>query len=169
MSSEQSPGSDPNSPSLKKKGVDGPAPKALPEDTTIPEDGMPLNPGDQSVQFIPAGQDPANGDAKVEIGDSPGHPKFVGLGKEELMKFANDPFWVRLRWFLFILFWIIWLAMLVGAVVIILYAPKCSDKLVGPTDGPYLQVNVKDVSPNGRFDGEFHHHEIERPRGKSLK
>merc|ERR1719323_1785201 len=41
------------------------------------------------------------------------------------MKYANDPFWVRLRWILFILFWIIWVAMLVSSIVIIIYAPKC--------------------------------------------
>jgi solute carrier family 3 protein 2 len=50
----------------------------------------------------------------------------VGLTKEELMKYANDPFWVRLRWFLFITFWILWGMMLLGAVMIILAAPKCS-------------------------------------------
>lgn len=47
------------------------------------------------------------------------------MGKEELMKFANDPFWVRLRWFLFISFWVLWVAMLAGAIAIILMAPKC--------------------------------------------
>ena len=50
---------------------------------------------------------------------------FEGLTKEELMKYANDPYWVRLRWALFILFWIIWVAMLVSSIVIIIYAPKC--------------------------------------------
>lgn len=48
------------------------------------------------------------------------------MGKEELMRYANDPFWVRLRWILFISFWLTWLAMLLGAVVIIIGAPKCS-------------------------------------------
>lgn len=50
---------------------------------------------------------------------------FVGMGKEELMKYANDPFWVRLRWFLFILFWLLWAGMLIGAIMIIYAAPKC--------------------------------------------
>jgi len=50
---------------------------------------------------------------------------FQGLTKDELMKYANDPFWVRLRWILFILFWLVWVAMLVASVVIIVYAPKC--------------------------------------------
>ncbi|EFA06898.1 amino acid transporter heavy chain SLC3A1 [Tribolium castaneum] len=65
-----------------------------------------------------------NGDAKLDIGDL--KTAFVGLTKEELMKYANDPFWVRLRWFLFITFWILWGLMLLGAVMIILAAPKCN-------------------------------------------
>lgn len=51
--------------------------------------------------------------------------KFVGMSKEELMKYANDPFWVRLRWVLFVGFWLLWAAMLGGAVLIIVAAPKC--------------------------------------------
>lgn len=64
-----------------------------------------------------------NGDAKLDIGEI--RSAFVGMGKEELMKFANDPFWVRLRWFLFILFWLLWAGMLIGAIMIIYAAPKC--------------------------------------------
>ena len=41
------------------------------------------------------------------------------------MKYADDPKWVRVRWALFILFWLIWLAMLVASILIIIYAPKC--------------------------------------------
>ena len=48
------------------------------------------------------------------------------MTKEELMKYANDPFWVRLRWIFFIGFWLVWLGMLVGAVLIIIDAPKCA-------------------------------------------
>lgn len=48
------------------------------------------------------------------------------MTKEELLKFANDPFWQRLRWTFFILFWALWVAMLAGAIWIILKAPKCS-------------------------------------------
>jgi len=51
--------------------------------------------------------------------------EFEGLTKEELMKYADDPKWVRVRWALFILFWLIWLAMLVASILIIIYAPKC--------------------------------------------
>lgn len=65
-----------------------------------------------------------NGDAKIDI--EVVKAVLAGMGKEELMKFANDPFWIRLRWALFIFFWLIWAAMLAGAVAIIVMAPKCS-------------------------------------------
>merc|ERR1711973_880012 len=64
-----------------------------------------------------------NEETKIDMGKE--KEAFEGLTKEELMKYANDPFWVRLRWILFALFWIIWVAMLVASVVIIIYAPKC--------------------------------------------
>ncbi|CAG0915130.1 unnamed protein product [Notodromas monacha] len=53
---------------------------------------------------------------------------FAGMSKEELMQYANDPFWVRLRWFLFIFFWLVWFGMIGGAVAVILTAPKCPEK-----------------------------------------
>lgn len=65
-----------------------------------------------------------NGDAKIDI--EMVKAVLSGMGKEELMKFANDPFWIRLRWALFIIFWLIWAAMLAGAIAIIVMAPKCS-------------------------------------------
>ena len=43
-----------------------------------------------------------NGDAKIDVGPV---PTFSGLNKEELMKYSNDPFWVKVRWFLFLFFW----------------------------------------------------------------
>lgn len=65
-----------------------------------------------------------NGDTKIDIETV--KQALSGMGKEELMKFANDPFWVRLRWFLFIAFWLLWLAMLSGAIAIVVMAPKCT-------------------------------------------
>lgn len=65
------------------------------------------------------------------------------MTKDELMKYANDPFWVRLRWFMFILFWVVWLAMLIGALMIIVYAPKCTatEKLSWWQSGPLAVVD----------------------------
>merc|ERR1711910_147340 len=75
---------------------------------------------DQKVNIAPS-------DTKIEMGKEKEKEEegFKGLSKEELMQFANDPFWVKLRWVLFILFWIIWVAMLAASVVVIIYAPKC--------------------------------------------
>ena len=64
-------------------------------------------------------------ETKIDIGNEKEKEAFQGLTKEELMKYANDPFWVRLRWILFIFFWIIWVAMLAASIIIIIYAPKC--------------------------------------------
>jgi len=90
------------------------------------EDGtkVPLTNDDPEVKFT-SSNNPPNGDAKIDIGAA---PTFSGLSKEELMKYADDPFWVRLRWFLFILFWGIWLLMLVAAIVIIIQTPRCAAK-----------------------------------------
>ncbi|KAL7631195.1 UNVERIFIED_CONTAM: hypothetical protein RMT77_018503 [Armadillidium vulgare] len=97
---------------------------ATPE-MTPQEDGtkVPLTDGDPVVSIEEAKfvSNP-NGDAKIDV-EVP--PAFSGLTKEELMKYSNDPFWVRLRWFLFILFWAGWLAMLIMAIVIIIQAPGC--------------------------------------------
>lgn len=70
---------------------------------------------------------PVNGEPDVDVeGGGRVAPEFCGLTKEELMRYANDPFWVRLRWFLFVLFWIIWIGMLVAAIAIIVLGPKCA-------------------------------------------
>lgn len=56
---------------------------------------------------------------------SPDESPRVGLTKEELMKYANEPFWVRLRNILFAVFWIVWVAILVAAVGYVINSPKC--------------------------------------------
>jgi len=86
------------------------------------DSALKTNKDASEVKFISV--DSQNGDAKIDIENM--KIAFAGMGKEELMKFANDPFWVRLRWFLFISFWVLWVAMLAGAVAIIVIAPKCT-------------------------------------------
>jgi len=80
------------------------------------DEANPLTPGEQTVKIT-------SNETKIDIGKE--KEEYQGLTKEELMKYANDPYWVRLRWILFALFWVIWVAMLVASVVIIIYAPKC--------------------------------------------
>ena len=52
----------------------------------------------------------------------------MGLSKEELSNFADDPFWVRTRRILFVGFWVVWLAMIVAAAIIIAVTPRCPAK-----------------------------------------
>ncbi|XP_003742294.1 4F2 cell-surface antigen heavy chain [Galendromus occidentalis] len=68
-----------------------------------------------------------NGEAKVDIGDS--GDCLVGLSKAEVMKYATNPTWIMLRRTLFFLFWAIWVAMLVGAIFIIIVTPRCQKGL----------------------------------------
>ena len=73
---------------------------------------------------------PLNAEKKAEIfASTKNEPKEkkspIGLTKEELMKYAKDPFWCRLRKILFIAFWALWLFMFVGAFLIIHYYPSC--------------------------------------------
>lgn len=51
--------------------------------------------------------------------------EYIGLTKEQLAQYANDPFWRTLRIILFILFWLAWIAMLAAAIFIVIVSPKC--------------------------------------------
>ncbi|KAM9786471.1 amino acid transporter heavy chain SLC3A2-like isoform 1-T1 [Syngnathus typhle] len=68
-----------------------------------------------------------NGCVKVKMDEEEREAKFTGLNKEELLRVASTPGWVRTRCALLVLFWLGWLGMLVGAVLIILQAPRCRD------------------------------------------
>lgn len=72
-----------------------------------------------------------NGLVKIKVADDEAEAaaaaKFTGLSKEELLKVAGSPAWVRTRWALLVLFWLGWLGMLAGAVVIIVRAPRCRE------------------------------------------
>ncbi|XP_015591180.1 maltase 1 isoform X2 [Cephus cinctus] len=87
-----------------------------------------------------------NGDAKIDIETV--KQTLAGMGKEELMKYANDPFWIRLRWFLFVAFWLLWLSMLAGAIAIIVMAPKCSAPKPKKwwEQSPIIQLDASDVA-----------------------
>lgn len=114
--------------------------------TLILDDKQELQSKKEALQLLekkPASADQlqTNGDTKIKIMEP--EKTFSGMTKDELMKYANDPFWIRLRWFMFILFWAVWLGMLVGALFIIVYAPKCAptEKLSWWQTGPLLTVD----------------------------
>lgn len=101
-----------------------PTPERSPDDPmdVDKEARMLLNPPGESVQFL-QNANATNGQVVLPINNR--QSSGVGMSKQELMKYANDPFWIRLRMTLFVLFWVVWFAMLIGAVLIIAFAPGC--------------------------------------------
>ena len=87
----------------------------------IPLEDVAAEKQPEKIKFINGGA----AEAHVDIEDGSVQKDFTGMSKEELMQYANDPFWVRLRIFLLIFFWLAWFAMLIAAIVIIILAPKC--------------------------------------------
>lgn len=77
-------------------------------------------------------------DGKTEAVDivSPGTGNY-GLTKSELMVYANDPTWRKIRWGMFSLFWLVWLGML-GASFAIIMQTSCPSKVDG---GPVEVTN----------------------------
>merc|ERR1711874_649948 len=110
------------------------------------DEGNPLTSDEPAVKIT------AN-ETKIDMGkETQEKGQYEGLSKEELMKFANDPYWVRLRWILFALFWVIWVVMLVASIVIIINAPKCPS----PEPKQWWQKNAMykvDVKKFNDFDG----------------
>jgi len=78
---------------------------------------------DSTVKFL-NGSDKTSEVAIIDK-DKRSNEEFVGLTKEELMKYANDPFWRRVRIILMVVFVITWVVMLAAAIAIIVVAPKC--------------------------------------------
>lgn len=76
---------------------------------------------------------------------------YSGLKKEELLKYANDPYWVRLRIILLVIFSAIWLAMLVAAIVIIVLTPKCPPR---PNQEWWETAMVYCIQPKSFFDSD---------------
>nr|AAI59203.1 Slc3a2 protein [Danio rerio] len=113
-----------------------------------------LNEMDQEKQPM-TGQTPTgtekNGSVKVKVPED-AEVKFTGLSKEELMKVAGTAGWVRTRWALLVLFWLGWVGMLAGAIVIIVQAPRCKPipEMHWWNEGPLYQIsNLDAFSKNG--------------------
>lgn len=82
-----------------------------------------------------------NGSVKVKIPDEK-ESKFTGLSKEELLRVAGTPGWIKVRWALLIFFWLGWIGMLAGAIVIIVQAPRCKPlpEMNWWDEGPLYQI-----------------------------
>ncbi|XP_068456206.1 amino acid transporter heavy chain SLC3A2-like isoform X2 [Clinocottus analis] len=97
------------------------------------QEKQPMTGGGARAQDGPpaAGEDPdpvpeKNGTVKLKIPEDR-EEKFTGLNKEELMRVAGTPGWVRTRWALLVWFWLCWFGLLGGAVLIVLQAPRCRE------------------------------------------
>ncbi|KAF3697654.1 4F2 cell-surface antigen heavy chain [Channa argus] len=93
-----------------------------------------------------------NGSVKLKIDED--EAAFTGLSKEELMKVAGTPGWVRTRWVLLVLFWLGWFGMLAGAIVIIVQAPRCKPlpEMDWWNEGPLYQISDAEAFSGGLKD-----------------
>ncbi|XP_028284556.1 solute carrier family 3 member 2a [Parambassis ranga] len=95
-----------------------------------------------------------NGSVKLKVPED--EVTFTGLSKEELMKVAGTPGWVRTRWVLLVLFWLGWVGMLAGAIVIIVQAPRCKPipEMNWWNEGPLYQISdLNTFSEDGGLQG----------------
>lgn len=115
----------------------------------------------------PAGGE-KNGTVKVKVPDN--EVTFTGLSKEELMKVAGTPGWVRTRWALLILFWLGWVGMLAGAIVIIVQAPRCKPipEMNWWNEGPLYQISDSEAFADGLAGVEARLDEINKLKVKGL-
>lgn len=106
----------------------------------VEQEKQPMTEGDAGNNYAISPVTEKNGIVKVKIPDE--ESKFTGLSKEELMKVAGTPGWVRVRWALLILFWLGWLGMLAGAIAIIIQAPRCKPlpEMNWWNNGPLYQI-----------------------------
>ncbi|KAM9302272.1 amino acid transporter heavy chain SLC3A2 [Gastrophryne carolinensis] len=132
------------------------------QDTALDMKDVELNEIDPEKQPMAAGAEDSpvgekNGVVKVKLQDDDDDraQKFTGLSKEELLKVAGTPGWVRVRWALLILFWLGWLGMLAGAVVIIVQAPRCRPLPVMEwwNKGPLYQLGDPENFQDSDADG----------------
>ncbi|KAM8748220.1 solute carrier family 3 member 2a [Acanthopagrus schlegelii] len=115
------------------------------KDTEIDMKEVELNEVDPEKQPMtgdgPAAGGEKNGSVKLKVPED--EITFTGLSKEELMKVAGTPGWVRTRWVLLVLFWLGWVGMLAGAIVIIVRAPRCKPipEMNWWNEGPLYQIS----------------------------
>ncbi|GMR44683.1 hypothetical protein PMAYCL1PPCAC_14878, partial [Pristionchus mayeri] len=86
------------------------------------DESVPLA-DDTKINIEGAKFDKIKDEVRVDVGQ-----KLIGLTKEELEHFKNDPCWRRIRLFLFAVFWLVWALMFAGAIAIVVLSPKCAEK-----------------------------------------
>lgn len=109
-----------------------------------------------------------NGSVKLKVPED--EVAFTGLSKEQLMTVAGTPGWVRTRWVLLVLFWLGWLGMLAGAIVIIVQAPRCKPipEMNWWNEGPLYQISDVEAFSEGIAGVEAKLDEINKLKVKGL-
>ncbi|CAF0940534.1 unnamed protein product [Rotaria sordida] len=54
--------------------------------------------------------------------------EFIGLTKEELKAYISNPKWKRIRWLIAILYLLLLVLLLVGAILLVIFSPRCPPK-----------------------------------------
>ena len=133
------------------KKRDSESSKSSDSSTKFSGDHKPVETDDPEVGFI----QPNHSDAKQNFAAT--SADFTGLTKEDLMKYAKDPFWKKVRIVFMVLFWATWVALIVASVLIIIFAPKCPPVpkrgFWQKSSGYHLDVvNFKDSNGDGFGD-----------------
>ncbi|XP_024144275.1 solute carrier family 3 member 2a [Oryzias melastigma] len=127
--------------------------KKMNKDTEIDMEEVKLNEVDPEKQPMTgdgqAAGNEKNGSVKLKVPED--EVTFTGLSKEELLRVAGTPGWVRTRWVLLVLFWLGWVGMLAGAIVIIVQAPRCKPipEMNWWNEGPLYQIDDLDAFCGG--------------------
>ncbi|XP_061566335.1 solute carrier family 3 member 2a [Cololabis saira] len=161
------------------------------KDTEIDMEEVKLNELDPEKQPMTGDGQAAggekNGSVKLKVPDD--EVTFTGLSKEELMRVAGTPGWVRTRWVLLVLFWLGWVGMLAGAIVIIVQAPRCKPipEMNWWNEGPLYQISdleafsggmdgleakldsINQLKVKGLVVGPFHTVQADQPNTLNLK
>ncbi|XP_070849638.1 amino acid transporter heavy chain SLC3A2-like isoform X2 [Chaetodon trifascialis] len=140
-----------------------------------PEIGMKevmLNEGELGKQLISGDNQAAGGEKNGTVKQKGAEDEitFTGLSKEELMKVAGTPGWVRTRWILLVLFWLGWVGMLAGAIVIIVQAPRCKPipQMNWWNEGPLYQISDVEAFSEGMSGVEAKLDDINQLKVKGL-
>ncbi|PSN33695.1 Maltase 1 [Blattella germanica] len=83
---------------------------------------------------------------------SPSH-QWVGLTMQELVEFSSDPFWIRMRYFCFGVFWCSFIILSVATGVLVFSAPRCR-KPEWWQEGPMYGVFSLDFRENASTSEE---------------